>query len=103
MAQPDLAGVPTGGELKPRESIDGHSVGLDTAHVAESHGGTVLAEHRADTLAESGQVGTGDRAANGERDRGRGSKAHRNKDLSTGKNSSARRPMSYGSLNRLSL
>ena len=29
MSQPDLAAMPPGGELKPRESVNGHRVGID--------------------------------------------------------------------------
>ena len=35
MAQPDLAAVPPGGELEPRERVDRHRVGVDAADVAE--------------------------------------------------------------------
>jgi len=69
MSQPDLALVPPGGELKPRESVNGHRVGVDTGHVAEDDICAALAQQRADPLAEPGQVGTGDGAADGEGDR----------------------------------
>ena len=54
MPQPDLAGVPAGGKLKPREGIDRDRIGLDTAHVAEGDGGTALVQQRADTDTEPG-------------------------------------------------
>ena len=69
MAQPDLAAVPPRGELEPNEGVDGHQVGLDAAHVAEDDRAGAPLEKSADTLAESGQVGAGNRAADGERDR----------------------------------
>ncbi len=36
MSQPDLAAMPLGGELKPRESVNGHRIGVDSGHVAEN-------------------------------------------------------------------
>jgi hypothetical protein len=78
MAQPNPAGVPAGRKLKPREGIDGHAIGLDTVHVAKDDDGTALIQQPADTVGKPGQIRAGDRAADGERDRGRGCRAHRN-------------------------
>ena len=69
MSQPDLAAMPPGGELKPRESVNGHRVGIDPDHVAEDDVSVALGQQRADTVAQPGQVGTRDRAADGEGDR----------------------------------
>jgi hypothetical protein len=89
MPQPDPAGVPAGRKLKPREGIDGHAIGLDTVYVAKDDDGTALVQQPADTVGKPGQIRAGDRAADGKRDRGRGCRAHRNKDRSATKNSSA--------------
>jgi hypothetical protein len=62
--------VPAGPELKPRERVDGHGIRLDALDVAHDEL-PALGEARADALAEAGQVGARDRAADGERDRGR--------------------------------
>ena len=58
-----------GGELKPREGIDCHCIRFDSGHIAESNVRTGLAQHRADALAEPGQVGGRERTADSERDR----------------------------------
>ena len=54
-------------KLEARECIHGHGVGLDAAHVAGDEV-TTCAEYRADAIAQTGKVGTGDRAADGEGD-----------------------------------
>ena len=69
MTQPDLAAAPPGGELQPREGVDGRHVGLDAADVAEDEARLAALEQRADTVAEAGQVGTRDRPRDRERER----------------------------------
>ena len=69
MAQADLAAKAPRGELKPSEGVDGHRVGLDAGYVAEDDICAALAQPSADPLAEPGQVGRGDGAADGEGDR----------------------------------
>ena len=54
-------------KLEACECIHGHGVGLDAAHVAGDEV-TTCAEYRADAIAETRKVGTGDRAADGEGD-----------------------------------
>jgi hypothetical protein len=75
--QADPTGVPAGRKLKSREGIDGHAIGLDTVHVAKDDDGVALMHQPADTVGKPGQIRAGDRAADGERDRGRGCRAHR--------------------------
>ena len=58
-----------GGELEPRKSVDRHGVGLDPGHVAQGDVGAALAQQRTHPVAEAGQVGTRDRAADREGDR----------------------------------
>ena len=77
MPEPNLAAAPPGDELKPREGVDRHRVRLDAADVAEGDGGAAPFEERADTLAELGQIVAGDRAADGEGDRLRRRRGHR--------------------------
>jgi hypothetical protein len=72
MQQADPAGVPAGRKLKPREGIDGQAIGLDTVHIAKDDDGTAFMQQPADTVGKPGQIRAGNRAADGERDRGRG-------------------------------
>jgi hypothetical protein len=65
MAQPHPAAVTPRGELQPSEGVDRHRVGLDAAHVAQHEVGAPRLEQHADAVAETGQVCTRDRTANG--------------------------------------
>lgn len=58
-----------GAELKSRESLDRHCVGLDTAHVTEDDAGAALFQQSANAPVEPGQVGAGNGAADREADR----------------------------------
>jgi hypothetical protein len=78
VAQADLAIVSLRGELKPSEGVDRHRVGVDTCHLAEKEVRASLGQQGADTVAEPGQVGAGDRAADGKGDRVRPYRGHRN-------------------------
>ena len=68
MAQAHLAAVPMRGQLEPAKGVDGHCVGLYPVHVAESDPGAGLGQQGADAIAQPGKIGTGNRAANRERD-----------------------------------
>ena len=59
--------MPTCAELHPGEGVDGHGVGLDSGDVADDDL-AALGEKHADAIAEAGEVGTSNRAANRERD-----------------------------------
>jgi len=75
----DRAASSRGGELQPRERVDGHGVRLDAGDVAAndvSHRG----EEGADPIAEARKIGTGYRAANGEGDLVRSGCRHRRVD-----------------------
>ena len=69
MAQPHLAAMAPRGKLKPREGVHRHCVWIDAAYVAEGDVRTAVGQNGTDTLAEPGQVGACDRAADGEGDR----------------------------------
>ena len=71
MAQPDVAAVAPSRELEPRERVDGHSVRLYAADVAQGDVGAAALEERADALAQAGEVAARDRPADGEGDRAR--------------------------------
>ena len=88
VAQANLAAVAPGRELKARERVHGHHIGLDTPHVAESELGATRRQQAADTLAEPGQVGTRDRAAHGKSYRGRPGARHWDRDGRAGRKSS---------------
>ena len=68
MAKPHLAPVSPRGELEPAQRVDRHRVRLNGVDVAEDDGPRSSAEERADTVAEAGKVGRGDRASNPEAD-----------------------------------
>src|SRR5829696_3459636 len=91
MTKPDLATVAPGGELKSRECIDRHRVGLDSRYVAESDVGAAPVQQPADSLAKPGQVGGGDGASDGESDRLRRRGGHLETDRREGENSSPRK------------
>jgi hypothetical protein len=61
-----LAPVPPRPELEPRKRVDRDRIGRHGADVAEGKVGSAPFEQRADAVAEPGQVGTGDRAFDGE-------------------------------------
>ena len=90
VTESNLAAVPARGELEPRESVDRHRVGLDTAHVTECEARTARREQVADALAEPRQIGARDRAADGKGDRAWRRGAHRGLDRSVQGNSSVR-------------
>lgn len=76
--QPDPAAVPLRGDLQPREGVDGHRVRVDPSDVADGDlRAAAIGEKGADAVAEAGQVGTGDGAADLERDRVRPGGGHR--------------------------
>jgi len=81
--------VPPRGELETGERVDGHRVGVDAAHVAQHDVGAALFQQRADARAEPGQVGSGDRAADGEGDCLRRTGGHQQVDRPARENSSA--------------
>jgi hypothetical protein len=66
--QPNLAATPMRGELEASQGVDSHRVRPDTADVAIGDGGPALLQQSADPPAQAGQVGGGDRTADGERD-----------------------------------
>jgi hypothetical protein len=74
------------GELQPRERVDADRVGLDAADVT-AHEPTVRREDRANALAEAGEVGAGERAADPESDLVRPLECHRRKDGARTRNS----------------
>ena len=69
IAQAHLATAPHCGELEAREGIGRHGVRRDSVHVADGNVRAAQLEQGADTLAEPGQVGALDWAADCERDR----------------------------------
>jgi len=83
-----VAPEPLGGELEPGERVDRHGVrGDELAHLADDQLGVAAVQQPAGALAEPGQIGAGERAADGKDDRGglhEGSK----EDRSVPKNSS---------------
>ena len=82
--------VTAGGELEPRERVDGHRVRLDAAHVAERDVGAARREERADAVAEAGEVARA-RSARGRRTRACAAhRGHRRFDRGERGNSSAR-------------
>jgi hypothetical protein len=103
MTQPNLAAVPSCGELEPRECVDRHHVRLDAAHVAHGGSGAAALEQRADTRVKPGQVGARDRPPDRKRDRLRRTGSHQQIDRPDGQNSSVLRPMSSGAKPGLSL
>jgi hypothetical protein len=66
MVKPNRAAVPLRGELKPREGVHRHRIGLDGPHVAQQLGSGVLGEETADTRAEPREVAPRDRSIHGE-------------------------------------
>src|SRR5438105_12531751 len=62
----DPAAVPPGGELEPRERVDGRRVGLDAGDVAAGDAAGAAREQPADPLTEAGQILEGDRTTHGE-------------------------------------
>ena len=68
--QPDLAAMPPGGELEPRQRVDGHRIRVDAAHVTHATAAPARLEQRADALAETGEVRRCDRAPDSEADGG---------------------------------
>ena len=67
-AQPRLAAAPADSQLDSREGVHGHRVALDLGDVAESNIGAGPVEQRANLVAESGQVASGDPAVDCEHD-----------------------------------
>jgi hypothetical protein len=68
LTEPHPAALPARGELEPRERFDRDRVDGDARHLAAHDLGTALREERADPFAEIRQVGTRNRAADGEGD-----------------------------------
>ena len=56
------------GQLQPRERVDGDGVRGDAANVAEDLYRRILGQEAADSIAETCQIGTVDRAVHGELD-----------------------------------
>ena len=56
MAQTHLTALPPGRELEPCERVDRDRVDADAADVAAGDLGSVLAQQRADAVAEPGQI-----------------------------------------------
>ena len=67
-AQPHAASLPARGELEPRQRVDRDRVRLDAVDVAVGDLGGARPQEPPDALAQSRQIGTCDRAANGEGD-----------------------------------
>ena len=86
--QADLAALAPGSELKPRERVYRHRIGVDAMHVTEDDTCAAPHQQRADSAAEPGQVGASDRAIDGEGDRVRPCAGHRDTDRPAGRNSS---------------
>ena len=61
------ASTPPRGELEARQRVDAYGVGLHARDVA-ARDRAVLAEHGAHAIAETREIGAGDRAADGEGD-----------------------------------
>jgi hypothetical protein len=93
-AQADLASVAVRGELKSRERVDRHGVGLDAADVTQRHVDASPCEQRADPIAEPRQVRALDRATDGEGDGARRRKGHRDRDSPAAAKSPVHRPIS---------
>jgi hypothetical protein len=89
MSKPDPAAVPARRELETGERVDRYRVGVDAADVAKDDVSPAPFQYRADPGAKSGQVGSGDRAADGEGDRLRPTGGHQQIDRQTRENSSA--------------
>jgi hypothetical protein len=63
----DLAAAPAGGELQACERVDGDRVGIDAGDITDDDD-TVSSEQGTDAIAETGEVPTAERAADGEGD-----------------------------------
>jgi hypothetical protein len=103
MTQANLARVPPGGELKPREGVDRHGARLDAVDVAQHDIGAAAFEQRANTLTEPTQVGALDRTTDREGDRFRRTGRHQEMDRSGRRMSSVPLPMSSGALAGLTI
>ena len=57
------------GELEPRERVDGDRVSGDAANVTKELRRRIRPQDPTDSIAETGQIGTGDRTVHGELDR----------------------------------
>jgi GNAT superfamily N-acetyltransferase len=92
------AAMPAGGELKARQRVDRHRVGLDAGDVAERDPDAALLEQRTHPRGEAGQVGARNRAFDCEGKRLRRCGGHCDRDPATGQNSSQtdRRPLNSG-------
>jgi hypothetical protein len=69
MPHSNLAATPPGRELEPRESIDSHGRGVETADVAKCDICARPLDQAADTVAKRLQIGASDRGRKGESDR----------------------------------
>jgi hypothetical protein len=67
-SEPHFAPVPASAELQPAERVHYHRVRLHAMDVAEDDAAGRLAKKGTDTVAQTGQVGARDRAANREAD-----------------------------------
>ena len=80
---------------QPRRLAASWSLRVDAADVAERRRAFVLAEQRADAVAQPGQVVTADRPVDRERKRALGTEGHQRIDGKKGANSSVLWPMSF--------